>query len=84
MMRSLAAMIEAALFASFSQNSPVEDARDLKETSASHGAVVDAIAAGRASLAKLAMVNVISLGQRRIARKLRSQEAGRARARKSR
>ena len=79
MMRSLAAVIEAALFASFSQNSPVEDARDLKETAASHGAVVDAIASGSAPRAKSAMVNVISLGQRRIARMLRSRKAGRAR-----
>ena len=84
MMRSLAAVIEAALFASFSQNSPVEDARDLKETAASHGAVVDAIALGSAPLAKSAMVNVISLGQRRIARMLRSRKAGRARYRKTR
>ena len=83
MMRSLAAVIEAALFASFSQNSPVGDARDLKETAASHGAVVDAIAFGSAPLANSAMVNVISLGQRRIARMLRSRKAGRARYRKT-
>jgi DNA-binding FadR family transcriptional regulator len=82
MMRSLAAVIEAALFASFTQNSPVEDSGDLKETAASHGAVVDAIAAGSASRARAAMVDVISLGQARIAAKMRVRKVTRTRARK--
>jgi len=82
MMRSLAAVIEAALFASFSQNSPVEDPGDLRDTAASHGAVVDAIAAGSAARARKAMIDVISLGQARIASKLRARKAARARARK--
>jgi DNA-binding FadR family transcriptional regulator len=80
MMRSLAAVIEAALFASFSQNTPVEDPNDLKETAASHGAVVDAIAAGNGARARAAMVGVISLGQARIAAQAR--KAARARRRK--
>jgi DNA-binding FadR family transcriptional regulator len=84
MMRSLAAVIEAALFASFSQNSPVEDPDDLDETAGSHGAVVDAIAAGNATRARAAMINVISLGQQRIAAKLRLQARSRAKARKRR
>jgi DNA-binding FadR family transcriptional regulator len=72
LMRSLAAVIEAALFASFSQNTPVEDAGDLKETAASHGAVVDAIAAQNTPRARAAMVRVISLGQARIAARMRA------------
>ncbi len=82
MMRSLAAVIEAALFASFSQNSPVEDPEDLEETAGSHGAVVDAIAAGNAARASAAMVNVISLGQARIAAKLRAKARSRGKSRK--
>jgi DNA-binding FadR family transcriptional regulator len=82
MMRSLAAVIEAALFASFSQNSPVEDAGDLKATAASHGAVVDAIAAGSPVRARAAMVGVISLGQARIAARTKAGKAGRSRIRR--
>ena len=67
MMRSLAAVIEAALFASFSQNTPVEDPNDLKETAATHGAVVDAIEKGNSKRAQTAMVRVIASGQARIA-----------------
>jgi DNA-binding FadR family transcriptional regulator len=73
MMRSLAAVIETALFASFSQNTPVEDAGDLEDTAASHGAVVDAIAAGNAARARTAMVAVINLGQDRIAARMRAR-----------
>lgn len=73
LMRSLAAVIETALFASFSQNTPVEDPRDLKETAAHHGAVVDAIAAQAPTRARAAMVRVISSGQARIAARLRAR-----------
>jgi len=69
MMRSLAAVIETALFASFVQSTPVDDPEDLKGTAASHAAVVDAIAAGKGERAHKAMVSVISLGQARIAKK---------------
>jgi DNA-binding FadR family transcriptional regulator len=82
MIRSLAAVIEAALFASFSQNTPVEDAGDLKETAASHGAVVDAIATRNAGRARAAMVRVISLGQARIAARMRTTKAAPAKVRK--
>jgi len=82
MMRSLAAVIEAALFASFTQNTPVEDPRDLEETAASHRAVVNAIAAGNGTRARAAMVAVISLGHARIAAKARATKAASARARK--
>jgi DNA-binding FadR family transcriptional regulator len=77
MMRSLAAVIETALFASFSQNTPVEDAGDLEDTAESHGAVVDAIAAGNAARARAAMVGVINLGQARIAERMGSRKIGR-------
>ena len=70
MMRSLAAVIETALFASFSQNTPVEEAGDLEDTAESHSAVVDAIAAGNAARARAAMVGVINLGQARIAERM--------------
>jgi DNA-binding FadR family transcriptional regulator len=80
LMRSLAAVIEAALFASFSQNSPVDDPADLKETSATHGAVVEAIAAGKSARARDAMVAVIGLGQARIAAKIRAKKAARRRS----
>lgn len=75
MMRSLAAVIEAALFASFSQNTPVADPKDLKATAKSHGAIVDAIASGNAGGARAAMVNVISLGQARIVAQMRAKKA---------
>ena len=83
MMRSLAAVIEAALFASFSQNTPVDDPNDLKETAACHGAVVDAIAAGNDARARVAMVDVISLGQARIAAKARLKARRKARMKKA-
>src|SRR5690606_9627406 len=75
MMRSLAAVIEAALFASFSQNTPVEDAGDLRQTTASHNAVVQAIAARNGARARSAMVRVISIGQARIAKRTRGRKA---------
>jgi DNA-binding FadR family transcriptional regulator len=80
MMRSLAAVIEAALFASFSQNTPVDDPSDLKATAASHGAVVDAIEDRNAVRASSAMVRVITSGQARIA----ARTSGRARPRRAR
>lgn len=82
MMRSLAAVIEAALFASFTQNTPVEDPDDLKETAASHRAVVNAIAAGNTPRARAAMVAVISLGQARIAARTRLKKTVSTKARK--
>jgi DNA-binding FadR family transcriptional regulator len=80
MMRSLAAVIEAALFASFSQNTPVDDPADLRETSACHGAIVDAIAAKNTAGARAAMTGVISLGQARIAARKHTSKSARAKA----
>jgi DNA-binding FadR family transcriptional regulator len=82
MMRSLAAVIEAALFASFSQNTPVEDPGDLEDTAASHGAVIDAIEGGDAARARAAMVGVINLGQARIAARMGQKTAARPAAHK--
>jgi DNA-binding FadR family transcriptional regulator len=81
MMRSLAAVIEAALFASFSQNTPVEDAGDLRQTTATHNAVVEAIAARNGARARSAMVRVISIGQARIAKRTRGRKAEKPAAR---
>jgi DNA-binding FadR family transcriptional regulator len=66
MMRSLAAVIEAALFVSFTQNTPVNDPKDLARTSGAHGAIVDAIEARDLDAARAAMVAVIDIGQARI------------------
>jgi DNA-binding FadR family transcriptional regulator len=82
MFRSLAAVIEAALFASFSQNTPVDDPHDLEATAASHGAVVDAIEKGNGKRAQAAMVAVIALGQARIAAMTRSRSRSRRARRK--
>jgi DNA-binding FadR family transcriptional regulator len=68
LMRTLAAVIEAALFASFQENSPVVG-DDLEETATAHRAIVDAIEAGDADGARAAMVGVIELGLARISRK---------------
>lgn len=84
MMRSLAAVIEAALFASFSENTPVADPKDLKVTAASHGAIVDAIASRDAASARKAMINVITLGQARIVAQMRAKKAPAAVKKKAR
>jgi DNA-binding FadR family transcriptional regulator len=73
MMRSLAAVIETALFASFVQSTPVEDPSDLKTTAANHLAVVEAMAARDAAGARKAMVTVISMGQARLAARTRTK-----------
>jgi DNA-binding FadR family transcriptional regulator len=72
MMRSLAAVIEAALFASFQQNMPLAG-DDLEETSSAHGLIVDAIQARDAEAARTAMVRVIDIGQARIARRIQAR-----------
>jgi DNA-binding FadR family transcriptional regulator len=72
LMRSLAAVIEAALFASFQQNMPLEG-DDLEETSSAHGAIVDAIEARDGEAAGAAMARVIDLGQVRIVKRIRAR-----------
>ena len=62
--RSLAAMIEAALRASFQLSAP-GDAEDYRFTVSSHQRIVDAIAARDAAGAAEAMTHVIVYGLRR-------------------
>ena len=68
LMRSLAAVIEAALFASFQENPPMKGS-DWAETARRHGEIVDAIEDGEADRASAAMLRVIELGGARVAAK---------------
>ncbi len=81
LMRSLAAVIEAALVASFQQNMPLAG-DDLRETADAHGAIVDAIASRDPAAASAAMLRVIDLGQIRIVDRMRAREAAARGARK--
>src|SRR5690606_9237901 len=74
LMRSLAAVIEAALVASFKQNLPLAG-DDLRETADAHDAIVDGIEAKDAAAASAAMLRVIDLGQVRIVDRMRAREA---------
>src|SRR5512138_1050582 len=74
LMRSLAAVIEAALVASFQQNMPLAG-DDLQETADAHGAIVDGIEARDPAAASAAMLRVIDLGQIRIVDRMRAREA---------
>jgi DNA-binding FadR family transcriptional regulator len=66
LMRSMASVIEAALVASFSHSSPVDDPSDHEVTVNSHAAIVDAIEARDTQAAADAMLKVIDIGVRRI------------------
>jgi DNA-binding FadR family transcriptional regulator len=66
LMRSVASVIEAALVASFSYSSPVDDAENQDVTVQSHAAIVNAIEARDAQAAADAMLEVIDVGVRRI------------------
>jgi DNA-binding FadR family transcriptional regulator len=68
LMGSLAAVIEAALFAAFQENPPAKGF-DWEETARSHGAIVDGIEAGDPEAAHAAMLRVIELGRARAAGK---------------
>lgn len=72
MMRSMAAVIEAALVASFQQNMPLAG-DDLAETSQAHDAIVDGIEARDAAAASAAMLRVIDLGEARILNRIRTR-----------
>jgi DNA-binding FadR family transcriptional regulator len=65
LMRSLAAVIEAALLASFSLSSPVEQRERQDDTADAHEQIVDAIVARDPGAAAAAMLNVIELGDDR-------------------
>ncbi|MBB6251979.1 FadR/GntR family transcriptional regulator [Nitrospirillum iridis] len=62
MMRSLAAVIEAALLASFSLSSPVDESTLQQEVVDSHAAIAEAIEAGDSGRAARAMLAVIDSG----------------------
>ena len=66
LMRSVAAVIEAALIASFSLSSPVDQPQLQADTVIAHAAIVDAIEAGNGEAAALAMLAVIDDGFERI------------------
>jgi len=66
LIRSIAAVIEAALAASLAQSSPVDDSGDHEITVNTHAAVVDAIEAREEQAAGAAMLKVIDIGFRRI------------------
>jgi DNA-binding FadR family transcriptional regulator len=66
LMRSMASVIEAALVASFSYSSPVDDAENQDVAVQSHAAIVNAIEARDAQAAADAMLEVIDVGVRRI------------------
>ncbi len=74
---SLAAVIEAALYAAFQENPP-EKGFDWEETARSHGAIVDAIEAGDGDAAHRAMLRVIERGLEREAGKRARPPAKRA------
>lgn len=66
LMRSLAAVIETALMASFRMSSPVNEAEEHRVSVRGHGAIVDAIEAGDGDRAAEAMRAIIGHGLSRI------------------
>lgn len=72
LMRSMAAVIEAALVASFQENVPLAG-NDLAETAKAHDAIVDGIEARDPDAASNAMLRVIDLGQARIVDRVRAR-----------
>jgi DNA-binding FadR family transcriptional regulator len=66
LIRSVGGVIEAALVASFSQSSPVDDANDHEHTVNTHAAIVDAIEARDEQAAATSMLQAIDMGYRRI------------------
>ena len=66
LMRSFASVVAAALVASFSQSSPLEDDRDHAATVKGHAAIVDAIEARDERAAAAAMLKVIDIGVQRL------------------
>jgi len=75
LIRSIGSVIEAALVASFTYSSPVDDARNQAVTVRSHAAIVDAIEARNPQRAADAMLVVIDVGTRRI-RAMRKKKGG--------
>lgn len=77
LIRSIANVIEAALVASFSESSPVDDWSDYEMTVNSHAAIVDAIEARDEKAAAAAMLAVIDIGVRRIDKTVSRKRAAR-------
>ncbi|QQV77343.1 FadR family transcriptional regulator [Sphingomonas aliaeris] len=68
LMRSLAAVVETALLASFRMSSPVREAEEHAASVAGHRRIIDAIEAGDADEAATAMRDIIGHGLSRIER----------------
>jgi DNA-binding FadR family transcriptional regulator len=66
LMRSVASVIEAALFVAFMYSSPVDDPKQQAASQRAHGAIVDAIEARDPKAAARTMLKVIDTGARRI------------------
>jgi Transcriptional regulators len=79
MMRSIGAIIEAALMASFTLNSAVEEEDVLEESIGRHEAIVDAIEQGDSDAAAAAMLLVIDQGTARIRASMSSPEVRKTR-----
>ena len=75
MIRSIGAVIEAALVAAFSLSSPTDDRAQQEKTVALHEAIVDAIEAKAPEAAREAMLAVIEAGVRRFASASKKQTA---------
>jgi DNA-binding FadR family transcriptional regulator len=77
LMRSVASVIEAALAASFSHSSPVDDPVNHESAVHAHAAVVDAIESRDEQAAAEAMLKVIDIGVQRIAARKHASGAAR-------
>ncbi len=77
MIRSIGGVIEAALVASFSLSSPVDQPQLHERTVALHAAIVDAIEDGKPEAARAAMLAVIEEGVARIAARNKAVRARR-------
>jgi DNA-binding FadR family transcriptional regulator len=77
LMRSVGSVIEAALVASFTYSSPVDEPANQDATVQAHAAIVDAIEARDAPAAADAMLEVIDVGVRRIGASRKKRKAKR-------
>lgn len=75
-MRSVGAIIEAALMASFVDSAPVADQTRLRHSTEDHAAIVEAIARGDAVAAAAAMTSVIEDGRKNRASLLAADPEG--------
>jgi DNA-binding FadR family transcriptional regulator len=78
LMRSMAAVIETALLASFRMSSPVREAEEHAASVKGHRAIVDAIEAGDGEAAAAGMRAIIGHGVTRIERSATTRKAKRA------